>query len=277
MTIDDLIRESVEVIRRYEPPSGYFGCFSGGKDSVLLYRMAALAGVRVRWHYHNTTIDPPELVYFLRKHYPDVIWQRPRYGPLLHRVVTKRLLPTRRFRWCCDEYKEVSCRRDSVMLMGIRADESKARAANWKHHTWHKRRRRWIVNPLYNWATDELWQYLDAEGIATCSLYRQGFTRLGCVGCPLASPKQRRMEFDRWPGFAKAWRFASKRLWERACGTTTSSGMEWGPSAVFESEDEYWEWWLSGTSWPGRDKKKFPQSSVRRRHPKPTLQIYRLF
>lgn len=252
MKIDDLISESIETMREHAPPEGYFGCFSGGKDSVLLYHLASIAGVQVAWHYHNTTIDPPELIYFIREHYPDVIWDRPRRGPLFHRIVEKRLMPTRRFRWCCDEYKEISGPRGSVMLLGIRGEESPSRASSWGLHVWHKRKRRWTVNPIFNWATDELWEFLSGSGVKTCELYREGFTRLGCVGCPLAGSKTRLLEFDRWPSYGKAWKWAARRLWETAAGTNNTNGTPWRPSCVFRNFHEYWDWWIGGKPWPQR-------------------------
>lgn len=251
MDVRGRVIESVQVLRRHEPQDGYSGCFSGGKDSVLLYSMAKLAGVKVQWHYANTTIDPPELVYFMREHYPDVAWTRSKYGPLLKRAVHKGLLPTRRSRWCCQEYKELKPPDGTTALIGIRAEESARRQKSWNHLEWHYKNKHWVVSPLYNWASDELWAYLNAEGIPTCSLYREGFHRLGCVGCPLASPGQRRREFERWPNFEKAWRRASKRMWANKAGTMMRSGMEWGPSRVFRSEPEYWDWWMSGRTWPG--------------------------
>ena len=56
---------------RYHP-DGYYLAFSGGKDSVVLYMLAKMARVKFRAHYHLTTVDPPELVWFIRKEYPEV-------------------------------------------------------------------------------------------------------------------------------------------------------------------------------------------------------------
>lgn len=250
MSIRNLVIESVQVLRRHEPPEGYFGCFSGGKDSVLLYNMAELAGVKVNWFYQYTTIDPPEVVGFIKKEYPEVTWQRSKFGPLLKRVVEKRSLPTRRQRWCCDEYKEVAVPEGQTILIGVRAEESPARKKRWSHHGWHSKQKRWVVSPIYNWASDELWTYLNGEGIGTCSLYREGFHRIGCINCPLASSGYRYMQLRRWPNYAKAWRRTSQRLWEKHAGTINSFGAEWAPSRVFKNEPEYWEWWMSNRQWP---------------------------
>ena len=103
----DLV-ESIECLRANAPADGrpYYGCFSGGKDSVALKHVARMAGVAVDWHYNVTTIDPPELVRFIQRAHPDVKWLRSPHGPFFRRAAEVKGFPTRRTRWCCAEYKE---------------------------------------------------------------------------------------------------------------------------------------------------------------------------
>jgi len=54
-----LVNEALWLLLNCEPEGGYIGAFSGGKDSIVLHEIARRSGVRVEWHYHNTTIDPP--------------------------------------------------------------------------------------------------------------------------------------------------------------------------------------------------------------------------
>ena len=75
--LGDYIRESIDFLRQYEPPEGYFVGFSGGKDSITTLKLCALAGVRHQAFYTYTTIDPPEVVGFVRENYPQVQWLRP--------------------------------------------------------------------------------------------------------------------------------------------------------------------------------------------------------
>lgn len=44
---------------------------------MAIYGLAQMAGVKFKAHYHLTTVDPPELVYFIRNQYPDVIIDPP--------------------------------------------------------------------------------------------------------------------------------------------------------------------------------------------------------
>ena len=69
----NLIEKTVERLRIYEPPEGYYLAFSGGKDSIVIKKLAEMADVKYDVHYNVTTIDPPDLVRFIRKHHKDVI------------------------------------------------------------------------------------------------------------------------------------------------------------------------------------------------------------
>ena len=73
-----------------------------------------------------TSVDPPEVIRFVRKHYPEVELIKPKAS--IYRIaVEKALLPTQRVRWCCNEYKE-NAGAGRVTLIGIRHQESVRRA-----------------------------------------------------------------------------------------------------------------------------------------------------
>ncbi len=117
----DKVEDSIERLKMFEPPEGYFGATSYGKDSITLMELCKIAQVKVDWHYSVTTIDPPELIYFGRKYHPDVIWERPEI-PFL-KMLVKRGFHLRQNRWCCTEYKERGGSGRKV-LTGIRWEES---------------------------------------------------------------------------------------------------------------------------------------------------------
>lgn len=73
-----LLKKAERLALKYNPADGYYLAFSGGKDSQCIYHLAKLAGVKFRAHYAVTTIDPPELMRFIKTHYPDVEWVRPK-------------------------------------------------------------------------------------------------------------------------------------------------------------------------------------------------------
>jgi len=247
LTLDELVDASVKILRLLEPASGYIGAFSGGKDSVVIRKIAEMAGVKVEWHYHQTTIDPPELTRFIRDAHSDVIWDRPKHGPMLIRAIAKGF-PTRRNRWCCAEYKEGSVQPGRVAILGVRAAESPRRAANWRTVTYHRRARANVIAPILHWSDDDVWTFIRREGVAYCGLYDEGFKRLGCIGCPMARESARLAEFARWPQYGRAWRRVFRAIWERR----TATGAEWMGSARWADADAMFEWWLSNDSLPAR-------------------------
>ena len=62
----DKVQIAIERLRQFEPDEGYYLAFSGGKDSITIYRLAEMAGVQFDAHYRVTTVDPPELVKFIQ-------------------------------------------------------------------------------------------------------------------------------------------------------------------------------------------------------------------
>lgn len=58
-----------------------------------------------------------------------------------------------------------------------------------------------MVNPIIDWEEEDVWQFLNENGIEHCSLYDEGFKRLGCIGCPLGGTKNMQRDFDRWPRY----------------------------------------------------------------------------
>lgn len=202
-----------------------------------------MAGVRVEWHYHNTTIDPPELVYFIKRFHPDVIRDRSRYGNFFKRAET-RSFPARVARWCCKEYKEVRFP-GRIMIVGIRVAESPRRAALWKtcfsNHGGQD-----YLTPIRLWPDQAVWEFIRERHLPYCELYDQGFDRLGCVGCPMAGKENRQREFDRWPKYREKWERLFRRLWEKKAGTIGPSGREWFGSRNFDSWEDLFQWWHDG-------------------------------
>lgn len=255
VTLDELVDQSIALIREHEPMKGYWLAFSGGKDSVVIKRLAEMAGVKFEAHYNVTTIDPPELVYFMREHHRDVKWHRPKKN-FFRRMEERGTIPTRKIRWCCEEFKEMTSPEGAHLMMGIRAEESPRRSKMWEKVTYHSMTKTNAILPILDWPSEELWEFIRGEKIPYCSLYDEGFHRLGCVGCPMAGSKGRKREFARWPRFEKRWKLSFKRLWDRKHGTLNRNKEEWFGSACFDNWEQMWEWWLSDRSSPTRKTRK---------------------
>lgn len=122
----ELLRKAERLAMAYDSEDGYFLAFSGGKDSQCLYHVAKLAGVKFRAHMNLTSVDPPEVIRFVKKQYPDVELIKPK-DSIFNIAVKKKFLSSMRVRWCCEEYKETAGA-GKVTLIGIRKAESSRRA-----------------------------------------------------------------------------------------------------------------------------------------------------
>ena len=249
VTVDELTAQAVLTLQTFEPKDRpYWGCFSGGKDSIVIKEIARLAGVNVEWVYNQTTIDPPELIYEMREHHPDVRWMKPEMN--FFSAVVQHGFPTRRNRWCCRVFKESCSPIGATLILGVRAAESPRRRATWKTVTHHTVTKTNAIAPVVAWTDDDVWAFIRGRGLPYCSLYDEGFHRLGCIGCPMAGPG-RKEQFTRWPGYKRAWRRAFRLLWEKRAHKPQRGGGDWFGSARFANWEKMWEWWLNDDPLPG--------------------------
>ena len=85
-----------------------------------------MAGVKFKARMNLTSIDPPDVIRFVKRNYPDVELIKPKMS-IYDMALKKHLLPTRTIRWCCAKYKEMSGA-GKVTLIGIRKAESVRRS-----------------------------------------------------------------------------------------------------------------------------------------------------
>lgn len=109
----ELEKKAIERIKAFEPDEGYYLAFSGGKDSVVCKALLDMAGVKYDATYRVTSVDPPELVRFIKNQHPDVIREVPRDKdgkPItMWNLIPRKLMPpTRLVRYCCAELKETA-------------------------------------------------------------------------------------------------------------------------------------------------------------------------
>lgn len=235
---------SIERIRQFEPAEGYYVAFSGGKDSVVLLDLVRRAGVKHEVHYHYTTVDPPEVVRFVES-IDGVIVDHPAES-MWRLIARKGILPTRWRRFCCETLKEGHGAGRHV-LTGVRWAESRMRATQKMVHSC-PRNGKISIKPIIDWSTSDIWSYISERNLPTCSLYAEGFKRIGCVLCPLSSPRQAERDIIRWPKIAAAYRRATERMWRASAKLQAS----------YHSSQDLWHWWLT----EGRRVTKHSQSSL---------------
>ena len=169
--------------------------FSGGKDSQCCYHLCEEAGVPFTAQYSITRFEPPELLRFVRENYPGVSFRRA-YAKSLRAEIIESGLPNRWVRWCCDAKHRATPGFD-IAVVGVRAEESARRAKNWREFG-YKQDKTAYVCPIIDWTSEDVWEYLAHKGVPHCSLYDEGYKRIGCVCCPLA-PKSSQRDAARWP------------------------------------------------------------------------------
>ena len=129
----DRVETAIERLKEYEPPEGYWLAFSGGKDSVVVKALADMAGVKYEAHYQNTSVDPPELVQFI-KTFDDVQMDSPKDKDgnritMWNLIPKKKMPPTRIVRYCCHALKE-NGGDGRLVITGVRWAESAKRKKN---------------------------------------------------------------------------------------------------------------------------------------------------
>lgn len=141
---EDKVQKAIDRLKAFEPPEGYYVAFSGGKDSQCVYELCKMAGVKFDAHYSVTSVDPPELMRFIKNQYPDVEWEyhywddnkpehhypdgRPRNITMWNLIADRTIPPTRQARYCCSQLKETGGG-GRVVVTGVRWAESNRRKA----------------------------------------------------------------------------------------------------------------------------------------------------
>lgn len=217
--------------------------FSGGKDSVVIYGLVKKLHPNMEAVYRCTTVDPPELLPFIKKEYPEVKIHMPEKG--MFKLIEKKGLPTRLSRWCCEILKE---NHNSDVFVGIRSEESiKRRDRDYIQCVGNGSKTHSVINVIYDWTEIDVINYIKENNLKVPALYTWNggkLKRIGCVGCPLASYKNRIEEFKTYPKFFNAYRKAIKKgmdanpQWKLTKLTTNDCNiaMEWWMSRLTMDE-----------------------------------------
>lgn len=258
----DKVQVAIDRLRAFEPKEGYYLCFSGGKDSSVIKALADMAGVTYDAHYNCTGIDPPEAVRFIKDQHPDVKFEYPydedgKRITVCNLIPRKKMPPTRRARYCCQELKEYGGV-GRFVITGVRWAES-AKRKNMRNlaeehsksgkkrmstdnvsdapmfkfcYDYHKK----ILNPIIDWANEEVWEFIKDYNVPYCELYDKGFKRIGCIGCPMST--RAKQELDAYPKIKKRYLIAFDRMLEVR--------REEGLKTTWKTAEEVMEWWLEG-------------------------------
>lgn len=254
--------------------------YSGGKDSDVLLHLAEISGIPFEVLHSLTTADAPETV----RHVYDTFKRLEGKGikctvdkhvqsdgnrvTMWNLIPRKLMPPTRLARYCCAELKEGGGK-GRFIATGVRWAESAARKKNRGTlevlHSDRKKRltlandndedRRLfetcqlkgkrVVNPIIDWQEADVLDYAVAEKICMNPLYCEGFRRVGCIGCPMAS-SSRIMEFARYPKFKAAY----IRAFDKMLARRMAKGKD---AHSWRSGVDVFHWWMEDGVLPGQE------------------------
>lgn len=253
-----LIRKAQKLALQYDPVNGFYLAFSGGKDSQVIYELAKMARVKFQAHMSLTSVDPPQVLKFIRKHYPDVILHRPKES-IYKLIPKKKCLPTRIIRWCCDVLKE-QAGAGTVTILGIRKAESIRRSKRnelelsgykysgtldqfEKHNEIQisciKGKDKIMLSPILAWSDKDVWDFLKMRELPHCELYDIGYTRIGCIMCPMSSKKGIARDRKMFPQV--------ERAYKRAIASLIDTHPVYA-SKLDNNVDLIFDWWCSKLS-----------------------------
>ena len=272
-TVVDKVQIAINRYKAFEPPEGYFLAFSGGKDSVCIKALADMAGVKYDAHYSVTSVDPPELVQFIKEKYPDVARDIPKDKDgkpitMWNLIPKKKMPPTRLTRYCCAVLKE-SSGKGRITVTGVRWAESLTRKENQgvinfqdgykkdyddnlnlispkggvilnddndenrRMVEYCYRTRKTLLNPIVDWTDEDVWEFIKTYNIPYCELYDKGYKRLGCIGCPM-NTNNAAAELEQYPKYKEAYLRAFDKMLKR---------YETPPKS-WENAEAVMDWWL---------------------------------
>lgn len=149
----ELIRNAEKIALMYDPENGFYNTFSGGKDSQTLFHIVKMSGVKFKTYMSLTSVDPADVIRFVKTEYPSVVRQKPKMS-IFQGAIERGILPTMRVRWCCADFKE-STGAGRVTLIGLRKEESARRA---KRHEVEVSNRKFSgdLDEFLKWRDDEI-------------------------------------------------------------------------------------------------------------------------
>ena len=213
-------------------------------------------------------------------HYPETTFDR--------LCLKRGMLPTRIARFCCEALKENYGTRNERLVTGVRKAESTNRKANQGVVTIFKkggipqevsedenfaitpkggaillnydndesvsmvytcfRTNKVLVNPLINWSDDDVWRYIRDEKIEINPLYECGYHRVGCVGCPMATFKERVRQFERYPKYKERY----IRIADKIVQMKKEKGLKKQTAITFENGLDYFRHWMEDPNVKGQ-------------------------
>lgn len=194
-------------------------------------------------------------------------------------IVQRSAPPTRIDRFCCVHLKEQTIP-NRIIALGVRREESVQRSsrndfeirgqtkfkssgftyehsaevyeeAQTRDEAWDcklitaaKKNDDLMVNPIIEWKTTDIWDFIHENGIKYNPLYDRGYTRVGCIGCPMASKSDKARLFSDYPKY--------KENYIRAFDRLIKKRKERGMVCDWETGEDVFRWWTQDDTIKGQ-------------------------
>lgn len=256
-------------------------CYSGGKDSDVLLDLYLRSGVPFKLNHSLTTVDAPPTVEHVYEVFDRLksegietevdkhVQEDGRRTTMWNLIARHTMPPTRIVRYCCKELKE-SFSTEKFIATGVRRAESVKRSGRGIFHDTKKRipfnavsetmlsndntenrlmiercmtKSAMSVNPIVEWSDKDVIEYAHDRGLKLCELYKMGYWRVGCVGCPMATGDRER-DFRNFPTY--------KRAYIRAFDKMLDAYREKRKDTVWKSGKDVFRWWMEDKNIEGQ-------------------------
>ena len=97
-----------------------------------------------------------------------------------------------------------------------------------------------IVNPIYEWTDNDIWDYIRSRNVTINPLYYPpyNYKRVGCVLCPMAGYYEKKRQIRDFPGFKRMYIAA----FDEMLRVRKESGLE--NKQAWENGEEVFNWWI---------------------------------
>lgn len=258
--------------------------YSGGKDSDVMLELFKRSGVPFEVHHSHTTADAPYTVYHVRKVFRELEIQGIKCTIDYHKqpdgsrttmwnlIPRKKTPPTRLTRYCCSVLKETGCA-NRMIATGVRWAESRKRKSRSEFEAIGKTQKeaigvtekmllsdcdesrklfekcelkaKTVVNPIIDWKNADVYEFYWNECRHHNPLYKMGYDRVGCIGCPMAG-KGRWKEFADFPTYQRAYINAFDKILEKMRNDGTGRVPKW------KNGYEVFLWWIEDDNVAGQ-------------------------
>lgn len=243
-----LENESLELIKRVMNDYADYDKYiltSTGKDSMVTLDLVHRINPDIPVVFNNTSLDCAD-TYRMVKAHKDWVSNNPPEG-FYHWIERYNFIPQRMSRSCCDVFKEGNGDnyfekkniQRLLMFMGIRNDESNARAnredlthsPKWGDKQWYS------CLPIRKWSEFDVWLYTLKYNIEINPKYKKGYSRCGCaIACPFATKYTWVLD--------KYWYPKIRERWENILNKSFIKNNRW--TRMNCTKDEYLKCWNGG-------------------------------